>query len=138
VGFVCFVLDFVNQDHILKHGRVIGSDLRPPSVTGMAKPAVQRLLRANRDPLSQVRQHLHSLSHADTHHLSNSHADVVLVAVCCARSLSRMRTIPPCGIRCWDWRSFAFSATRSVSKNGLFAPVIYKHEYFTKTGSGQT
>ena len=67
VGFVCFVLDFVNQDHILKHGRVIGSDLRPPSVTGMAKPAVQRLLRANRDPLSQVRQHLHSLSHADTH-----------------------------------------------------------------------
>jgi hypothetical protein len=29
-------------------------------------------------------------------------------------------------------------AALQVSKNGLFAPFIYKNEHYTKTGSGQT
>ena len=31
-----------------------------------------------------------------------------------------------------------FTPLRAVSENGLFAPFMYKNEYFTKTGSGQT
>ena len=53
-GAALTAYDSLLKNHILKHGRTVGADLRPPSATGMTAAPVQALLRANRKALTEV------------------------------------------------------------------------------------
>eukprot|EP01043_Picozoa_sp_COSAG02_P036468 COSAG02_NODE_2672_length_8274_cov_3.014537_2_plen_1543_part_00 len=53
-GAALEAFDRLLQEHILKHGRVTSSDLRPPSASGLKRDAVQELIRSNLSPLREI------------------------------------------------------------------------------------